>query len=70
MKQPKSPIAQALPRGAIKAIALELGLSSPAGSLAIQSGRLGHPAVAAALKIIRESGTAENAQTLALLVAA
>jgi predicted transcriptional regulator len=67
MKQQKSPLAQLLPRGAIKEIAEKLGLSAPAVSLAIRGGRPGHPAVAEAVRRVQESGAVNTAQVMASL---
>lgn len=56
-----------LPYGSISAIAKKLGISGPAVSQALKDGRPGSPAVQEALRIAKESGALEAAQTLASL---
>ena len=53
--------------GGAKAIANKLGLSQGAVSAALRRGSPGHPAVQEALRMARESGAIEAAQTLATL---
>ena len=63
-------LARLLAPGDVGAIAAELGLSTCAASAAIRRAHPGHKAVQLALKMARESGALEAAQTLATLKAA
>ena len=60
-------IQQLLPYGSIKTIAKKLGVSSQAVGLALKAGRPSSRAVQEALRMIKESGAIEAAQTLATL---
>lgn len=59
-----------LPYGEAKAIANRLGLTPGSVSAALHRGSPRHPAVREALRIMRETGIVEAAQTLAALPAA
>jgi transposase-like protein len=63
----KSIIAQLLPRGAVRDIAKQLGLSPGTTSTAIRRGRPAHPAVQEAVRRIEASGVIATAETLATL---
>jgi hypothetical protein len=63
----KSNITRLLPRGAVGAIAKEVGISLSAASTALRGGNPTHPAVRAALRQIEASGVLATAQTLATL---
>lgn len=67
MKQPKSPLAQLLPRGAMKQIAAQLGISCAAVTAAIRKGAPTHPAVAQAVRIVQESGVIATRDAVAEL---
>lgn len=67
MKQPKSALAQLLPRGAMKQIAEKLNLSGAAVTVALQNAKPGHPAVTEAVRMVQESGAVNTAQVLASL---
>ncbi|MGI4872275.1 MAG: hypothetical protein ACRYFX_14000 [Janthinobacterium lividum] len=56
-----------LPRGEAKAIAARLGLTPGSVSAALHRAHPGHPAVREALRVVRELGIVEAAQTLATL---
>jgi len=66
----KNKLSRLLPAGGVSAIAKELGLAPGTASAAIRRGNPGHPAVLMALKMAKESGALEAAQTLATLKAA
>lgn len=53
--------------GGVKAIAEKLGISQGATSAALKRGRPGNPAVVEALRLAKENGGLEAAQTLATL---
>lgn len=59
-----------LPHGSIKALACKLGISGPAVSQALKDGRPGNRVVQEALRMAKESGGLEAAQTLCTLKAA
>lgn len=63
----KSTIAQLLPRGAVRDIAKQLGLSPSTTSTAIRRGRPSHPAVQEAVRRIEASGVIATAEKLATL---
>lgn len=65
----KHSISSLLSYGDVGTIASRLGLSIGATSSAIKRGNPGHPAVREALRIAKESGALEAAQTLASLAA-
>lgn len=67
MKQPKSPLAQLLPHGAMKQIADKLGVSTSAVTAAIRKGTPTHPAVAEAVRIVQQSGAVAIRDAVALL---
>ena len=56
-----------LPHGSVSEIAKKLGISSPAVSQALKDGRPGSRVVQEALRMAKESGALEAAQTLASL---
>lgn len=70
MKREKSPLAQLLPRGAVKQIAEALGLSGPAVSIALRRGSPSHAAVREAVRMVEESGALATSQKLATLTSA
>lgn len=63
-------IKRLLPHGSIKVIAEKLGISGPAVSQALRDGKPGSRVVQEALRIAKESGGLEAAQTLQTLKAA
>ena len=63
-------IKRLLPHGSIKAIADKLGISRPAVSQALKDARPGSRVVQEALRMAKESGALEAAQTLNTLSAA
>jgi hypothetical protein len=65
----KSQIGLMVGYGGVKAIAEKLGISQGATSAALRRGRPGHPAVVEALRVAKENGSLEAAQTLATLKA-
>ena len=65
----KSSISSLLSYGDVGTIAVRIGRSIGATSSAIKRGNPGHPAVREALRIARETGALEAAQTLASLAA-
>jgi hypothetical protein len=67
MSKETANLKQLLPHGAITAIAKKLGIRQPSVSEALRRANPGHPAVQEALRIARESGGLEAAQTLATI---
>ena len=63
----KNNISQLVPYGGMKKIAEKLGITSQAVSLALKGGKPGNRVVQEALKMAKESGALEAAQTLASL---
>ena len=63
-------ISAMLSPGDVGTIAKKLGLSVGAASAAIKRGKTGHPAVREALRMAKESGALEAAQTIATLTSA
>ena len=63
-------ISTMLSPGDVGTIAKKLGLSVGAASAAIKRGKTGHPAVREALRMAKESGALEAAQTIATLTPA
>jgi predicted transcriptional regulator len=63
-------IKRLLPHGSIKTIADKLGISGPAVSQALKEGKPGSRVVQEALRMAKESGAIEAAQTLSTLKAA
>ncbi len=63
-------IKRLLPHGSIKTIADKLGISDPAVSQALRGGKPGNRVVQEALRMAKESGGFEAAQTLQALKAA
>jgi len=63
----KNNITRLLPRGAVGAIAKEIGISLSATSSAIRGGNPTHPAVQSALRRIKASGVLDTAEALASL---
>ncbi len=70
MSKETANLKQLLPHGAITAIAKKLGIKQPSVSAALRRGLPGNPAVQEALRIAKESGGLEAAQTLQTLKAA
>ena len=64
MPKPSFQIRDLLPRGSLGLIAAKLGLSRQAVSAALLTGKPGHPAVVEALRMARQSGSLDAAQTL------
>jgi hypothetical protein len=66
----KANISSLLAPGDVSAIAQTVGISITAASAAIRRANPGHPAVREALRMAKESGALEAAQTLSALKAA
>lgn len=67
---PPSDLRALLPHGAISVIARQLRMSPTAVSKALRKAKPAHPAVAAALQLIRETGSLRVHHELAQLLAA
>ncbi|GAA4362256.1 hypothetical protein GCM10023185_30030 [Hymenobacter saemangeumensis] len=67
MQAKKTELAKLLPYGGISSIAKKLGISRQAVSDALAAGRPGNRVVIEALRMAKESGSLEAAQSLASL---
>lgn len=63
----KNKLASLVPHGEMSKIADKLGITKQAVSLALKAGKPSHPAVQEALRIAKDSGAIEAAQTLATI---
>ncbi|MGI4867487.1 MAG: hypothetical protein ACRYFZ_26445 [Janthinobacterium lividum] len=67
MKATGQNIRSFVPYGGVKKIAAKLGITQQAVSLALKAGKPSHAAVQEALRMAKESGAIEAAQTLATI---